>query len=205
MGYVSKFTGPFPYGNLMLLLMTRSLYAVLLGVLCVFSPKTQGAAGPIITEFLTQNSGGLRDFEDDSPDWIEIFNDSPQSQNLGGWYLTDDTNELTKWVFPPTLLNSADYLIVFASGKDLAVNTPQGEEFHTSFRLNSEGGFLALVESDGTTLASVFNYPAQRVNVSYGTGVEVSTTNVLISANPSTQLLVPTDDSLGSSWTSPGF
>lgn len=57
------------------------------------------------------------------------------------------------------------YLVVFASGKNRAI---PGRPLHTSFRLSASGGYLALVQPDGT-IAQAFNpYPAQRANISYG-------------------------------------
>ena len=44
-----------------------------------------------------------------------------------------------------------------------------GEEIHANFRLSGGGEFLALVEPDGQTLASVFDpYPEQLTDISYG-------------------------------------
>src|SRR5687768_10149459 len=90
----------------------------------------------MITEFLADNSGGLRDEDGDSPDWIEIYNSGVTSVNLAGWYLTDDTNELTKWSFPATNIGPSSFMVVFASGKDRRVS---GAPLHTSFALDAGG------------------------------------------------------------------
>ena len=34
------------------------------------------------------------------PDWIELYNASDETITLNGLYLTDDTNEPTKWQIP---------------------------------------------------------------------------------------------------------
>src|SRR5687767_2134115 len=124
------------------------------------------AAGPRITEFLAENDGGLRDSDGETPDWIEIQNASATTVNLAGWHLTDTPTNLTKWTFPPTNLLAGRFLVVFASGKD-RTNTAG---LHTNFRLENGGGYLALVEPDGITIASEFNYPQQHRNVSFGAG-----------------------------------
>ena len=61
------------------------------------SALAQGVPAPVISEFLASNSGGLRDEEGDSPDWMEIHNPGATSVNLGGWFLTDATNRLNRW------------------------------------------------------------------------------------------------------------
>ena len=45
-------------------------------------------AAPIISEFLADNDGGLRDEDGDDADWIEIYNPDPDPVNLAGWRLT---------------------------------------------------------------------------------------------------------------------
>ena len=155
-----------------------------------------------ITEFLTSNSGGLNDLDEESPDWIEIYNGEPSLVNLGGWHLTDDPLNLTKWTFPVTPIASAGYRIVFASGKDRAL---PGQELHANFSLEEGGGYLALVEPDGVTVAHEYHYPAQRFNVSYGTGLQVSTETTLVGAMAPARLRVPTDGTLGGTWTGMAF
>jgi hypothetical protein len=120
---------------------------------------------PYISEFLANNAGGLADEEGDSPDWLEIFNPGPRVAPLGGWFLTDSTNNLKKWRFSETNLNVNAYLVVFASGKN---RTNAGAWLHTNFKIDADGGYLALVRPDGTNVASEFRYGRQRKNVSYG-------------------------------------
>ena len=158
-------------------------------------------AGLRLSELLAGNDGGLRDADRDTPGWIELYNDSDAPASLAGWHLTDSTNFLAKWTFPATNLAARAPLIVFASGKDRAV---AGAELHTNFRLSGSGGYLALVQPDGVTLAYELNYPAQRANVSYGLGRTVLT-NTLVSASAAARYLVPVNGNLGTSWTLPGF
>ncbi len=131
--------------------------------------------GPVISEFMASSgssvplgAGEILDEDGDSSDWIEIHNPAGQSVDLSGWYLTDDADDLRKWQFPDgTLLGRGGYLLVFASGKDRA-----DEELHTSFKLGAEGEYLALIQSDGRTVAHEYapSYPPQFSDVSYGLG-----------------------------------
>jgi hypothetical protein len=158
-------------------------------------------AAVVISEFLVENDGGLKDQNGDTPDWIELFNNSLVTVNLAGWHLTDTPTNLTKWAFPATNMPSGSFLLVLASGKDRATN---GAELHTNFQIDNNGGYLALVDSNGVVV-NAFNYPAQHRNVSFGPGTSNAPPTSLLSASAATRWFVPTDGSLGLSWTMPGF
>src|SRR3954471_22510798 len=143
--------------------MTQLLSAIALSFL--FTSAQLDAASLRISEFLAENDGGLADQDGDTSDWIEIQNTSVSTVNLAGWRLTDMATNLAKWTFPATNLSANGFLIVFASGKNRATN---GAELHTNFQLDNDGGYLALVQPDGVTIASEFNYPQQHRNVSFG-------------------------------------
>ncbi|MFV2066827.1 MAG: lamin tail domain-containing protein, partial [Pirellulales bacterium] len=125
----------------------------------------------VISEFLASNSTGLQDEDGDRSDWIEIRNPGPARQSLAGWYLTDDARDLRKWRFPDVRLAAGGQLVVFASGKD---RSEIPESLHTNFRLDADGEFLAIVQPDGSTVASAYApaFPPQRAGVSYGIGEE---------------------------------
>ncbi len=140
-----------------------------------------------ISEFLAENRSGITDKDGDNSDWIEIHNPSADPVNLSGWSLTDNAQELSKWIFPEVSIPATGYLIVFASGKDL--NDPAAE-LHTNFSLDSGGEYLALVTPDAITVAKDFNYQKQFEDVSYGTSITTTTETPV--ANPaSAKWLVP--------------
>jgi hypothetical protein len=143
-----------------------------------------------ISEFVADNSDGIVDEDDDREDWIEIWNTSGVAGDLGGWYLTDDPANPTKWELPAIEMTSGGYLVVFASGKDRA--TAAGEP-HTNFGLQREaGGYLALVKPDGVTIASEFaNYPEQSKDIAYGVGIEGETPVTFFSAGAPAKWHVP--------------
>jgi hypothetical protein len=122
---------------------------------------------PYISEFMASNTRTLADENGDYPDWIEIYNPNPARVSLDGWFLTDSTNDLTKWRFPATNIAGGGFLVIFASQKDR--RTP-GTPLHTNFRLSAEGEYLALVREDGNTITSEFSpeFPPQVPNVSFG-------------------------------------
>ncbi|MGV3771417.1 MAG: lamin tail domain-containing protein [Verrucomicrobiales bacterium] len=131
--------------------------------------STLPEAQVVISEFLASNENGERDEDGTRSDWIELFNMSNLSQNLGGWFLTDDRNNLTKWTLPGITLGPGNYLLVWASDKN---RSSAGSPLHTNFKLAKSGSYLALVDSK-TNVISSFGaaYPSQRDDISYGRDV----------------------------------
>ena len=125
------------------------------------------SAEVIITEFMADNGSVIDDEDGDSPDWIELYNTGPASVNLEGYFLTDDSDNLSKWRIPAVTIAAEDFLLVFASEKD---RSDPNAELHTNFRLSASGEYLALVAPDGTTVLSDSTpvYPEQFEDVSYG-------------------------------------
>ena len=157
----------------------------------------------VISEFSADNKGALADEDGDYPDWIEVFNSSEVDVNLGGWYLTDDSNDRDRWAFPDVELGAGEYLVVFASGKDRAAADSQ---LHTGFKLDDRGEYLGLILPDGQSAAWEYapGYPQQYADVSYGLMLDVETTE-LVGAGSQAIAIVPADDALGDDWKQIGF
>ena len=134
----------------------------LFSLLCSVLPA--GAASLWINEILANNEAGLKDDFGETSYWIELFNPGSEAVNLGGWFLSNDEQNLVQWKFPNVSLPSGGFLVVFASGKDRTNSAP----LHTNFKLAQEGEFLALVEPNGKKIHHSFNFPTQRPDVSYG-------------------------------------
>lgn len=156
-----------------------------------------------ISEFMASNTRTLKDEDGAFVDWIEIQNAGPTVANLAGWSLTDSAKDPSKWQFPSTNLSAGSYLVVFASGKDR--RTP-GRPFHTNFKLDAAGDYLALVPPDRTTPVTVFDpqYPPQFPDVSFGVAMQVTNTT-LVATNAVVRLWVPTDSSVDGQWMMSGF
>lgn len=120
----------------------------------------------MISEFLADNSGGIRDDFGSRSDWIELLNPGTEAVDLEGWFLTDDPAQLNKWAFPKTVLPPNAYLIVWASELD---RRDPGAALHTNFKLSAGGEYLALV-GPGPKVISEFApaYPPQETNISFG-------------------------------------
>ena len=148
------------------------------------------ASDILINEFMADNTTTLKDKDGEYCDWIEMFNGGASAADLGGWYLTDDSDDLTKWRFPSTPLAAGAYLVVFASGKNVAVS---GQELHTNFKLAAAGDYLALVQPDGRTIATEYkpDYPPQFTDISYGLAQDIRT-KTLVAPDADTRVCIPT-------------
>ena len=132
---------------------------------CTLDP-TAPPPSIMISEFLADNSDGIRDDDGNRSDWIELLNPGAEAVDLDGWYLTDDATQLTKWRFPPFNLAPNALLLIWASEQDRA---NPAEALHTNFRLSASGEYLALVDPQ-TNVVSEFSpsYPPQHADISYG-------------------------------------
>ena len=176
-------------------------------------PRVVLAVDPVLSEFQAVAST-LADEDGNFEDWIEIRNPGTEVITLDGWRLTDDKEDLDQWTFPDltpdpdVTLGPGEYLVVFASGKDRRVDPEDSQkpadEFHTNFRLASNGEYLALVRPDGTPTREFDPYPPQFADQSYGLATGRETTQLIADQSP-IKASVPSDDSLGTTWTQTGF
>ena len=122
------------------------------------------ALPPALNEFLASNDSDFADEDGNFSDWIEIYNPNAFAIDLDGFHLTSDSGNLTEWTFPAGVsLDGNSYLIVFATGTSRGL-----PELHSNFKISASGGYLALVDPDGSTVINEFNYPSQRTDISYG-------------------------------------
>lgn len=107
----------------------------------------------VITEIMASNKTALACESGEFCDWVEIMNNSADTVNLAGWYLSDQPNQPRKWAFPQISLEPGAYLVVFCSGDH------SGSGLHASFSLSSGGETLALT-TPGGTVSDVVTYSA---------------------------------------------
>jgi hypothetical protein len=149
----------------------------------VVAPPAGGETNISISEFMAKNTVSITDDFGLHSDWIEIRNAGNCSVNLDGWALTDEATNLTKWRFPATNIASGQFLVVWASDKNLLI---PGSPLHTNFKLSDGGEYLALVQPDGATIATQFSptFPPQLPDVSYGLPASGGTNNFLAWPTP---------------------
>jgi hypothetical protein len=146
----------------------------------------------VISEFMASNSTTLADEDGAYSDWIELYNSSTNTVNLGGWYLANKATNLTHWQFPATNIGPSRFMVVFASNKNRRV---AGAPLHTNFKLGASGEYLALVMPDGVTKATEFApaFPPQYPDISYGYAM-TGAVRTLVAPAAAVRTLVPTSD-----------
>jgi hypothetical protein len=158
-------------------------------------------AAPVITEFLADNVTGLTDEDGAHSDWIEVHNPDSAALNLDGWYLTDSAGSPTRWRFPAVTVPPGGFVLVWASGKDRRVT---GSPLHTNFSLRAAGEYLALIQSDGTTVQQEFapEFPSQDPDRTYGVNFNGTP---LLTEGAGMTYTVPSSGTDAGAWTQPGF
>ena len=184
----------------------NSQYCCLLTAILAFNFTNDLSALPRINEIMSNNDSTLSDSDGDFSDWIELHNPDEEDINLEGYYLTDNSNNLTKWQFPKVILKSGEYLIVFASGKEKNFQL-DSEEIHADFELSSGGEYIGLISPDGRTVVSEISpkFEKQDSDESYGLGIwGEAESSVLVQDNSVLRYFIPVDDSLSDTWRFPG-
>lgn len=113
-------------------------------------PKIAASEDVVINEFMASNSKTAKDQDGEYDDWIELFNNSGKTLDLSGYFLSDKSDNITKWVFPKgTSISPYGYLIVWAdeNGKQ--------EGLHANFKLSASGEEIYLSKPDTTVIQSI--------------------------------------------------
>ena len=66
-------------------------------IYCLFFIGQALLAQTVINEYSAANFTNYTDNYGDFEDWFELYNTDNSSQNLGGYYLSDKSNNLTKY------------------------------------------------------------------------------------------------------------
>jgi hypothetical protein len=104
-----------------------------------------------INEYSCSNVAGITDAYGDREDWIELYNSTGSAVNLTGWYLSDKSTNLMKWMIPSGTINANGYKMVFCSKR----NTVNGNEYHPNFNLSqTEGDWIILSNALGNVVDS---------------------------------------------------
>lgn len=120
-----------------------------------------------LNEFLASNDSINTDEFGEFEDWVELLNFGNEPINLAGKFLTDDFDNLTKWQFP----NSDSSITTIQPNSTILIWLDDDEEqglLHTNFKLNASGEFIAIVDSNGTTILDSISFPEQNTDISFG-------------------------------------
>ncbi len=146
-----------------------------------FLLNTAHAQKLYINEFLASNTttnAEILDFDDYS-DWIELYNGEDYSIDLGGYFLTDNLSNPTKWQIPAgAVIAPHGFLLFWADGmddqpgnnyvRDAEPYSPYTTQYyHLNFKLSRAGEALALFAPD-TSQIDAIEFTLQIPDVSFG-------------------------------------
>ena len=110
-----------------------------------------------LNEVLPNNVAGPLDNNGEKDPFIELYNAGTAPIDLSSYFLSDNYTNLTQWQFPTgTVVAPKSFLVVWADGQPAqsVAGIP-----HTSFRLNSASGSIALSRKQGSpSLPAVMDY-----------------------------------------------
>ena len=135
----------------------KSLYLPFSTFLLIFSGIfiVSVQAQVVINEYSASNLSTITDNYSSYEDWIELYNSGGSSADIGGYFLSDNPSNLTKWQFPEgTTIPSGGFIIIWASGR----NEVSGGHYHTSFKLTQTKDtpeFVILTDPQGVIVDQV--------------------------------------------------
>ena len=167
----------------------RYLCLTLVIALAAFAVQAQSIVDLRLNEVLIKNDENFTDEYSRHVSWVEVFNTSFNSVNIGGCYLTNDTTGLAAAqkrgkagqdalnAFkakcynipsgdPKTLIPQRSSVVFFLDGD------PTYGTFHVSFK-GEECSYIALLGSDGRTLLDLMELPADMRTSDRSFGCEV--------------------------------
>ncbi len=119
----------------------------------------------LINEYSCSNMNGITDAYGEREDWIELYNPTTTQVDLTGWYLSDKSTNLTKWMIPSGTIASNGYKMVFCSKR----NTVNGNQYHPNFNLSqTEGDWIILSNTFGNVVDSFKIVHMTKANHSVG-------------------------------------
>ena len=121
--------------------------------------SAQSVTAARINEVMIDNVDNYIDSYGKRSPWIEIYNSSAGSINLAGCFLTDDPQDLKKYMIPKgdvlTAIKPRQSVVFFAD------EMPLRGTFHLNFTLASDTPhYLALISNDGSTIIDEVEVPA---------------------------------------------
>ena len=148
-------------GLIRLIEMKKVRLLVIIFACLYFLIPFQTKAQITINEFMASNTGSVVDPDyKESADWLELYNASNSSVNIGGYYLTDNFNDPVKWQIPDgTSIEAGGFLIIWADSYDTGL--------HTSFNISASGEELAIYSAEEVLIDSV-SFGVQEPNISMG-------------------------------------
>ena len=112
----------------------------------------------VINELMASNVGDVMSPAVNFDSWIEIYNPSEQAVNLGGMYLSNDANDLTRWQMPSDMgtVPAGGYKVVWLGSNEIKIGWDEEEvgKYQAPFKLDSDGGTIYLSDKSGELIIS---------------------------------------------------
>jgi hypothetical protein len=123
--------------------------------------------GIVINEIKALNNGNDVDQDGEAEDWIEFYNPTNQTIDLGGLYLTDSIGEKTMHRIPiyapdSTKIPPGGFLRMWCDAE------PRTSILHIDFKLGRGGEKITLTQPDGQTIIQSISYPSASSDASFG-------------------------------------
>ena len=115
----------------------------------------------VINEVCSSNDESYIDNNGESPDWIELYNNTDTAIPLDGYYISDNLDYSYKWRMPNVIIGAGEFLIIIADGQDNA------DELRTSFKLAKLGEEVTLKSPDKELVDHII-IPQLKSDISYG-------------------------------------
>lgn len=135
--------------------------SILLVALTLFASCSKAVKNPhwVINEVMVENDSNFMDDFGKHSAWIEIYNNTAKTQDIGGRFLTNDRNNPKKYPIPRgdvlTRIPPHQHALFWADDE------PFNGTFHVNFKLDpTKENYIALYENDGKTLLDEIVIPA---------------------------------------------
>jgi Na+-transporting methylmalonyl-CoA/oxaloacetate decarboxylase gamma subunit len=153
---------------------TRKKTGLLLLILLLMATgaKAQRVTSMRINEVLVINEDNFVDDYGKRNGWVELYNTSAGTVNIGGCFLTDDRNNPKKYPIPKgdvlTRISPRQHALFWVDG------IASRGTFHVNFTFDpGKENYVALYDTDGKTLVDELVIPAgQKADISYGRKID---------------------------------
>jgi hypothetical protein len=122
-----------------------------------------------INEFLAKNDSSIKNELGDYADWIELYNPQDTAIDIGGFYVSDNNSNHTKYKIPVTnpsltTIQPKSFLLLWADN-ELGLG-----ELHLDFKLAAEGEyiFISRIVNNKLIMIDSISFGLQQSNISSG-------------------------------------
>ena len=119
----------------------------------------------VINEYSCSNVNGPTDAFNEREDWIELLNTTAAPIDLTGFFLSDNSTNLTKWEIPSGTIPANGFIMVYCSKRGLVT----ANQLHPDFQLHqTQGEWIILANPTGAVVDSLKIVNRTKANHSVG-------------------------------------